>query len=232
MWHWIRAGISAAVVALSYVAREVTSKSHWHYHIYAFSVLIVFISVAWELKPDRRINKIRQADLDSRFQSLFENARNVLGSGKRLPFRVNLMVPQRAWFRIFRPVLKMVYSYEMKRTDPDYGIAWRKGHGLCWVVYKTGRAAFAPTCDPQGTTYNLTPKEKAATAHVKAVLSLPVRTQHLKQGRSLTPKVAAVLNVDAISDSAAQELEGYWRRIESHENHPLVELADYAGLYC
>jgi hypothetical protein len=217
------------LVIVPFAVREVSWIPPWgKWTLTLAAAALTFVLNAWEFKPDKRIDKIRKANLDEKLDGIFADAIARVAEKQRLPFRVNIMV-----FRVrfgCWPVLAMVYNYGMKPSDADYGLSWRYGTGLCWHVRRTGRAAYWDRNVTTDGSVRTTKSQLEKTSHVQAVISLPVRSAHGKDGEPLA-KVRAVLNVDALSAEAARQLQDYWQEIAAGNNHPLLDLADYAGLY-
>ena len=231
MRHYLKAAIASFVVLVSFAAREATSSPHLKYAIYTIAVTIVFLHNRWDLQPDRRISKIRNVDLDTALKAMFAAAYTGLKEGERLPFRANLMMPGFTWYG--RAVLRMVYAFEMlPAVDPDYGMEWPRGHGLCWNVYRTGRWAIAGPADQDAKLYRMSRREVELTRHIRAVLSMPIVSAHRKENAPLRRKVVAVLNIDALTDQAAQQLHSYSTEMDTNHEHPLYKLAAYAGFFC
>jgi hypothetical protein len=112
----------------------------------------------------------------------------------------------------------------MERTDSDYGLPWTKGRGLCWKVYQTGKVGWFDRDLDDPAQFGLRDRERQATQHVLAVLSLPIRSAH----RPLHPKPTAVLNIDALSAEAVQALREGKEALEAHNNQALVDLVAFA----
>lgn len=233
MRHNVKGFVAAAAVLGGFVARELTTGYPLvvRYVVYAAAVAIVFVHNIWDLKPDTRIEKIRDTDLDAALKTAFAGPLAGLGASQRQPLRANLVRRGRTWYG--RPVLKQTYTlWWLEDYDADFGMAWPKGHGLCWHVYRTGIVDFTRTGEAATEKYRLSEDEARKTEKVSAVLCLPVRSAHAKPGRWKNRKVDAVLNIDAVTDQAADKLEELYGQVLTDPEHPLRKVAGYAGLFC
>jgi hypothetical protein len=216
--------ISTLLILLPLLIREMVDPL-WRWPAIGGFALFVFVYNLWQFGPDRRFEKIREPTLNAQLNTKFREAREKLRPGQRLPFRVNVMQPGWTWY--IWPRLKIVYAYGMERADPDYGLPWTKGRGLCWKVYQTGKVGWFDRGVDDPAQFGLKDRERQATQHVLAILSLPIRSAH----RPLHPKPTAVLNIDALSAEAAQALREEKEALEAHNNQALVDLVAFVGLY-
>lgn len=225
--HKIRATIAVAAVGFGFAAREITD-SGYRFLIYAIAILVVGIQNIVEFKPDKRIDKIRKVNVDELFDGFFKNAAKTVRKGQRLPFRVNIMVKRRNLF--LQRQLRMVYCYGFARTDPDWGLRWPYGCGLCWDVMRSSKPGWWSRSDDNNEIYRVPALVQQALDKVHAVISIPIRSQHVSDNQP-DRKVHAVLNIDALSETAASDLEVEWQNLQADNNKKLVDLAMALALY-
>ena len=171
--------------------------------------------------PDRRFEAVRRPTLDAQFKRMFKTQLNKLKVDERLPFRINVMQPRRG---LRRRRLEIVYSFGLETSDPDYAITLLQGQGLCWQVFTTGMAGWFDRREHNPAHFGLSAADLQKTGQVWAILSLPIR----RTGRHAA---VAVLNFDALSEPAADQLKRWKEEMETHQNLELVVLADFIGLY-
>jgi hypothetical protein len=221
MSRLIRSLVAAALVAVPLVVAELRPG------IVRIEVILGVTIIAWAvdyfliLAPDERFARARSPSLNMVFKSNFRRQIKNLPSGLRLPFRVNVMEPCWIWGRRH---LRITYDFEMRESDPDFGLNWPKGHGLCWEVFKNHRAGWYDRREHSPDRFMLTNVHRDATKDVVAVLCLPI---HRKSNR----RCCGVLNIDALSDEAADFLKEQKQKFVSNENRELLDVVRLVSLY-
>ena len=230
MRHWLKAFIASSVLAVGFLAREVTS-GWWRLLVYAAAIAIVFAQNLWDVKPDRRVDKILKVQADLIFTSFFKSAKERVNAGERLPFRANIMVSRLTLWPLPWRRLEMVYTYATEPSDDDYAMSWPWPYGMCWAVLRSGRPSlFLKKAGPAGT-YRITKAQAAATDVIHGLISLPIRSRHA-DSRGPRRRAVAVLNVDALSPDAAADLQEQFKKLKQvKEQSKLVDLVNAFGLY-
>jgi hypothetical protein len=221
MARFVKALASTSLVVVPMLIGEMTSSS-WKWHALAgFALVVLLISWWFVFAPDVRFERVRKPTLDAALDQFFRTLKNKLNVHDRFQIRVNVMQPGGL---VFRKELRIVYSYNMERSDADYGIAWPKGKGLCWRVFQTGCFGWLDKRMLDPTEFGLEDPEVEKTRHLWAILSLPIR-------RANRGKPVAVLNIDAISEEAADVLLKHQQSLLEHHNQPLIDLMNFVTLY-
>jgi len=176
-----------------------------------------------EFKPDVRFSTVRAPTLDAWFRHGFDSLKSNF-QDKRFPIRVHIfkergILPRPHIFNRWEdgwwnrlPVwhrLQEVYRYNVEKTDPDCGMVWFPKTGSCWKCLQNGKIDFFDTRSQDVSSYGLTDRERQATAEVKAILCLPIRTVRSNIGViTYRNRPDAVLSIDAMNDQAADFLYG------------------------
>lgn len=190
-------------------------------------LIVIATLVAWVvdyfyiLAPDERFEYAREPTLNMILKSAFRRQIKAVPEGQRLAIRVNVMEP---CLILGRRHLRITYDFGMMESDPDFGLDWPKGHGLCWEVFKSGRAGWYDRREHSPDRFMLTNVHKDATKDVVAVLCLPIH-------RSKNRKRCGVLNIDALSEEAADFLKEQKRKYQTNENRELLDLVKSVSLY-
>jgi hypothetical protein len=191
-------------------------------------VVAVFLGSLKLFQPDRRFLLVRNPTLDAAFEKIFQQARNQLTNGERLPFRVHVMQP-RGFGRWKK--LVVVYSFGSAPTDPDHGKTWSSGCGLCWRVYSTGKLAWYRKGEHSIAEYGIKNADAEATDHVKAVLCLPIRKPARVYPEKVSAKVVGVLAFDALTDDGANGLAEFLKGFTTNNNGGILDTVEYVSLY-
>jgi hypothetical protein len=221
MSRLIRSLIATALVLGPLIVAEV------HPGLVRWELIAIATLVAWVvdyfyiLAPDERFLLARAPTLNMVLKSNFRRQIKSLPDGQRLAFRVNVMEP--CWV-IFKRHLRITYSFGMEQTDADYGLSWPKGHGLCWDVYGSGQAGWFDRREHSSDRFRLTDVHKEATKDIIAVLCLPI---HKRNDR----RRCGVLNIDALSDEAADFLKEQKTKFRANSNRELLDLVSSVSLY-
>jgi hypothetical protein len=221
MSRFFRSLIATALVLVPLIVAELRpGLVRWE--LIAIATLVAWgVDYFYILKPDERFLLARTPTLNMVFKSNFRRQIKALSEGQRLAFRVNVMSP--CW--IFgRRHLGITFDFGMEQSDADYGLTWPNGHGLCWDVFTSGKAGWFDRREHSLDRFRLTDVHKEATKDVVAVLCLPI---HRKQDR----RRCGVLNIDALSDEAADFLKEEKRKFQTNENRKPLDLVNCVSLY-
>lgn len=228
----ISKALFASFVALTpFLVREIVTSPGWRWLWVGVFVVAVFAFHFWQFGPDKRFERVKEPSLALLWEKLFREAQEKVGPLERLPLRANVMQKRHDWCG--RSRLEIVYAYNMRATDPDFGISWQKGRGLCWEVFTKGVAGWYDKKVHSPDSMGLYPEEVEATRHVHAVLSLPVRKpvdQSSERWRYRRSPIA-VLNIDALSEEAAQDLERARQNLVNRTESVLVDAVDLVSVY-
>jgi hypothetical protein len=221
MSRLVRSLVATALVAVPLIVAELRPG------LVRIELIVIATIVAWVvdyfyiLAPDERFAFARGPTLNMVFKSNFRRQIKDLPEGQRLAFRVNVMEPGWNWARRH---LRITYDFGMMESDPDFGLTWPKGHGLCWEVFNSGRAGWYDRREHSPDRFMLTNVHRDATKDIVAVLCLPIH-------RTKDRRRCGVLNIDALSEEAADFLKEQKRKFQANENRELLDLVKFVSLY-
>lgn len=174
------------------------------YAIFGVLILAAFIhSFAFQYSPYLKVDKkwkmlLVQAFFRQITDSIKSRSPNPgTLSTNPFPYRLNIMKPR---FNIipwksamFRKCLVIEHQWNMD-NHPDLGIVLNPGRGVAGKAFQENRPKIGDTTLMSQTgsaDWNLTKEEKAVTASIKSIISVPIRDDIDKN------KVIAMLNVDS-----------------------------------
>lgn len=176
-------------------------------------------------KPDERFLAVRTPTLDDFFEKSF--AEFEVGDGSRFPFRVYIYQP-----RFFWPFTRLyvVYSWSSNPSDPDHGKTWWYRRGLVGKVYRFGVVAFYKKGHDLAE-YNMKDSDIRQTQGVEAIFCYPLRKPLKTEQEKVSNKVTAVVAIDGITATAAEQIEAWYNSYAAGGLNDFVDKAAWLSLY-
>lgn len=224
MANVLKALFVTALTVAPLVVKELVAQNWDWKHFYALYSLVVFVGY-WKIvfRPDTRFDAVATPSLDNIFEVTFSQVQRQ--PGLRFPFRVNVYRPWGIWK--LTVLLVVAYSWENNPTDSDHGTRWWGWSGLVGKVKRSGKLAFYKKGDDL-TEYRMTKRDKDRTAHLEAVLAIPLRRP---SGNRTSGAVTAVLAIDALTPDAANTVENWYKDIVNGNSNDLLEKSALLSLY-
>lgn len=221
--------LASAVALIGLWLGDLKDPKHHLIALLAYPTIIFLLEYYWLLKPDERFDTAKPPTLDFLFTNKFQAFLNKLGATERLGFRVVVLKRVLTVNRLCQwpphiSELRIVYGYNLLNSDPDYGLRFKNGQGLCGKVLETGKIGWFDRSEHTDEQFDLNKDQKSATSHLFAILSLPLR-------RDNTRRAHAVLCIDALTESAADSLRGWKNELHAQRNQQLVDLVAVVRMY-